>query len=363
MKKISAYCWQDGPFSLPDMGKGKFNSEDSDVVERATLIRPAVVPTSIRAWPQRVLLLHGKDGCTQVDFDRARSLATELVIRNQQIYAAQEVQQHAQQAQQALQGQLYTAQELPQPSTTTFTPQPLTTPPPRPSLSPARRGSHDDSDSIALMSPAEEISSDSSVPPPVQKKAKRFIAHIQIYTFGIESMGLQYDATYDVIHRRVKDLYQIDLGMLVDCRKPFKYPRCARRHNGHHDEFVRNLVDNPEFSGWLYNVKQDLLWQSRRWCSDSMTSISSSRNTSAELFHIGVFCKGGNKRSVGCSLILQSIFKRHGFFVKPVLHRSEANWPRRKICSSSCATCQNGNSASPLKRKALLDAFKIWKGL
>ena len=98
MKKISAYCWQDGPFSLPDMGKGKFNSEDSDVVERATLIRPVVAPTSIRAWPQRVLLLHGKDGCTQVDFDRARGLATELVIRNQQIYAAQEAQQQAQQA-------------------------------------------------------------------------------------------------------------------------------------------------------------------------------------------------------------------------------------------------------------------------
>ena len=303
MEKIASNCWLDGPFMLPNRGEGKFSSKDSDVVKAATSITAEV-------HKQR-LLLYGEDGCTQEDFHRARMLATELFIRNQQIDAAQLdrqraqlAQQRAQQATEQAQRQAKQAQQQAQqylfhceiglmqirsehvprhvPS-----PRPPTTPAPRRCLHHGRRR--------RLYDDVEEISSDSSVPPPVTKKVKRVIVHIQIHTFGIEALGVHYHANNDVIHRRFKDLYQIDLGMLVDCRKPFKYPRCARKHNGHHDEFVRNLVDNPEFSGWLYNVKQDLLWQSRRWCSDSMTSISSSRTTSAELFHIGVFLQAGQQ--------------------------------------------------------------------
>ena len=64
------------------------------VVERATSISAAV--RKRRNWSERMLLLHGKDGCTQDDFDRARKLATELLIRNQQIDAAQQAQKQAQ---------------------------------------------------------------------------------------------------------------------------------------------------------------------------------------------------------------------------------------------------------------------------
>ena len=116
---------------------------------------------------------------------------------------------------------------------------------------------------------------------------------------------------------------------------------------GHHDEFVRNIVDNPKFSAWLNKVKQDLLWRSQGWAP-------------AELFRIGVFCKQGNKHSVGCSLILQSILERHGYLVKPVIHCSKAFWPARKICNSSCETCQNGDGASLMKWLALWDANKAW---
>ena len=134
--------------------------------------------------------------------------------------------------------------------------------------------------------------------------------------------------------------------MLVDCRKPFNNTRCAKYHNGHYDEFVRNIVEHPKFIEWLSKVKQDLLWR------------SIGRSTGA--FRIGVFCKQGNKHSVGCSLILQFILERHGYRVEPVIHCRKAFWPARNTCNSSCEKCQNGDDASRMKKLALWDANKAW---
>ena len=76
---------------------------------------------------------------------------------------------------------------------------------------------------------------------------------------------------------------------------PFKKPRCKRGHNGHHDEFIEGVVAKPEFKDWLANVKGNFMKEHEVHNPD-------------DTFHIGLFCKAGNNRSVGCSLILATIW-------------------------------------------------------
>ena len=84
-RRIGHNRWADGPHKLPNKGNGRFNTADSDVVERAFGITADV--RRRKGWSERQLTLHGKDEHSQADFDKAKALAVEILVRNQASFA------------------------------------------------------------------------------------------------------------------------------------------------------------------------------------------------------------------------------------------------------------------------------------
>ena len=189
-------------------------------------------------------------------------------------------------------------------------------------------------------------------PPPQPRRKQHDIVHIQLHTFGVEPLEVEYHSAKDVILRRYRACFDIDLDMAVDARKPFAHPRCKWGHNGHHDAFIESCVNNPDFKDWLAMVKRDFDMIAKTWDPN-------------ECFHLGVYCKAGTNRSVAMSLVLWTIFDQLGYNCYPVIHRSQESglWAQRNACDSSCATCQNGSSATSKKKRALWKAFKAWNTL
>ena len=161
------------------------------------------------------------------------------------------------------------------------------------------------------------------------------VVTIQIHSFGLDPLRVDFKADYEEIHREYKDYFKVDLHVIIDCRRQFNKPKCKRGHNGHHDEFIEGVVAKPEFKEWLANVKGNFMKEHKVHNPD-------------DTFHIGLFCKAGNNRSVGCSLILATIWDFHGYTVLPVIHRSQAFWEARGICNSECVTCQNGENQTTM---------------
>ena len=167
------------------------------------------------------------------------------------------------------------------------------------------------------------------------KAAKNAVARIQIHTFGLDALLVHRKGSSNEVWRGYKSRFDVELHALFDCRRPFRKPRCKRRHNGHHDEFIEGVVAKPEFKHWLANVKGNFVKKHK---------VHNPNDT----FHIGLFCRAGNNRSVGCSLILATIWDFHGYTVLPVIHRSRVFWKDRGICNSECVTCQNGENQTTM---------------
>ena len=191
-------------------------------------------------------------------------------------------------------------------------------------------------------------------PPPQPAAAEPLreydVIHVQIHTFGTEPMEVDYFAGPEEIIARYREIFGIELNMLLDARKPFQYPRCRWGHNGHHDAFVAGMVGNPRSADWLKDFKDTF-------------DAEHKFNPRDKVLELGIFCKQGINRSVGASLIVEYILDRHGYDVAPVIHRSRQIWADRGFCSSGCDTCRNGAQATPKKVWALWKAFKTWNRL
>ena len=176
------------------------------------------------------------------------------------------------------------------------------------------------------------------------------VVTIQIHTFGLDPLRVDFKADYEEIHREYKDYFKVDLHVIIDCRRQFNKPKCKRGHNGHHDAFISGIVAKPEFKDWLAEVKETFMKAHEDHNPD-------------ETFHVGLFCKAGSNRSVACSLLLETIWKRawnSGYTVLPVIHRSQEFWEARGICNSECETCVNGENMTFKKFEALRKACHTW---
>ncbi len=100
-------------------------------------------------------------------------------------------------------------------------------------------------------------------------------------------------------------------------------PRSRERtenHIGTHPALLAGLVDHPNIASLVHHVKETSLPNAvgRRWVC-------------------AVYCRRGEKRSVGVAMLLHALLHRHFAITGEVIHLNAAQWYR--TCRGRCPGC------------------------
>jgi hypothetical protein len=217
----------------------------------------------------------------------------------------------------------------------------------------------------APLGPEERSPSEESAIMLVVAQVPRTPERFCVSTFGVQTLA-------SVLHNRnaaanaMLDLWTPTRGgapqpipnelveqALMDCGLPkpsvsvdarfFRPPRSqhTRWHIGHSRSILEDVMSRPEWTEWWKSI---------------FTQAVTSNTGGVTPVHVTVFCRAGEKRSVGIAWLVSECLKLHGWREeRETEHLCRRLWDRRTCAGNHCAECDtNSPQHKELVRRAYL---------
>ena len=116
--------------------------------------------------------------------------------------------------------------------------------------------------------------------------------------------------------------------MIVDarCFRPLPYDQWTGKHMGHSYELSKRLIQDANFQ---------VLWR------EALRQIYGHAGRGFSPVTIAVFCRAGEKRSVGIAWMLSAALRQHLGWIEaaPVRHLCDRLWTRKTCAGWQCHEC------------------------
>jgi hypothetical protein len=151
----------------------------------------------------------------------------------------------------------------------------------------------------------------------------------------------------------LRDIGQSAPDVIVDARIFSDKDPCVEKHIGAHARFLHLLAfDKRRFEAWVKSVRD---------------GIRAARFAGRPL-HLSVYCRAGEKRSVGAAILLTHCLKAEGWEqVRDTQYLCKQFWSRRTCSGKRCSWCYVGGpnslcaDAAQVRQASLDKALEVWR--